>query len=183
MISTNSIGSISDSNVILETILKKYPIDAFYCLNPNTSENTFVFRYQIYRDFKISEKKVNSKVFCLIPLNVDDIEYSSGFTEDILFSRPFTKSKVSTTLNLNFAPLPAKVYPQLPRCFLTKNCKGDELPKPLSISLILPDPHRSSISDLLAHKRQETSLIYMYLKSHAAKHQNPEFNQYILRPV
>ncbi|CAI2359312.1 unnamed protein product [Moneuplotes crassus] len=154
-------GSISDSNVILDTVLKKHPIDAFYCLNPNTSDTTFVFFDQIYKDFKIPAKAVDSRVHCLTSLNVDDAEYSSNMTEEVLFNQPFQKHKITTQLNISCVPLPSKTYSLLPKCHLLKNFQSDTTPKPLNLSLPThPSPSKSPL-----HSSFCTTLIYSHLLS------------------
>lgn len=166
-----NLGDVADSNIILDTILRKYNVGlnkesfSFYWLNPNNPDSTFVFLDQIYKDFKIPSKKVDSHVFCLVPLNIDNAEYNSEITEATLFNQEFNENKITNVLNVSWVPLPSRNYPKIPKWILVQNWKVEEFPRSLSLNLGKYWNH-SGLESMGDHKWIETKNIYKYLRSY-----------------
>lgn len=144
--------------------------DAFYLVNPDQTCKDYVFYEQIYKDFKISSKAVSAKVFWLIPLNVDNIEYISlwlGISDSNIFTRPVKKNNWINEINLQSIPLPSKNYPNTPTLLITQNAKASIRIMPVNFPKLWPEKIEGAIKlkSLSKQSYYVTNSIWKYIKS------------------
>ena len=121
---------------------------------------------QIYKDYKISSKSIHNRVFWLIPIHIDNIEFNSAVGEDSLFSGKFKMNQVRTQLNLTWVPVPSKDYEQIPKCLVIKNAKVDYFPGSIS----LPQLTSKNFEKIISKESNSQCIfssdwIYQFLKS------------------